>query len=63
MILKQEVVDVKDPKCVKNVGDLWNVLAVSSNYFVKHLVLKNISLTLVEEEVCMDGYAMNQLEK
>lgn len=53
---------MKVHKCVKNVGDLWNVLVVLFNYFVMHLAIKNISLILVVEEVCMVGYVINLLD-
>ena len=63
MIIQQlEVVDVKDHKCVKNVGDLWNALAVLCNYSVKLMDFKNISLILVVVVVCTAGYVINKLE-
>ena len=38
-----EVAVVPVQKCVKNVGDLWNVPVVLCNYSVRHMDLKNIS--------------------
>ena len=63
MIIQQlEDVDVKDHKCVRNVGDLWNALAVLCNCFVKLMDSKNISLILVVVVVCTAGYVINKLE-
>ena len=63
MIIQQlEAADVKDHKCVKNVGDLWNALVVLCNYSVKLMDFKNISLILVVVVVCTAGYVINKLE-
>ena len=64
MIIQQlEDVDVKDHKCVRNVGDLWNVLVALCNCFVKLMDLKNISLILVAVVVCIAGYVINKPEQ
>ena len=60
IIILSEAVVVLVPRCVKNVGDSWNVLAVSCNYSAKHTDLKNISSILVVVVVCIVGFVTKQ---
>lgn len=53
-----EVAVVPVQKCVKNVGDLWNVPVVLCNYSVRHMDLKNISSILVVVVVCIAGFVI-----